>query len=582
MHHATNVLRCCLGTTGLLILALLQAGAAHAQTLTLGARSGATVRPLLGVNVGPGPQGDSGNVDLTAAYQLRGVNLVRNHDYYGPLDMATLYPDRSKDPLLQSSYNFSGVLDARYARSSDSVFSAIVGGGFEPYFRLGDSYNNVRVPDAAQRANWVNAAVQVLKHYRLAQWDGFNSSFRFVEIGNEPNNRQFWPLPLTTTDFNQLYDETAKALRSAFPTLRIGGPGWGAGGCTSAEPQAFVRAWLDYVKTSGSPLDFLSFHVYSSNPDAYLACAQFYRTELDKRGMTTVDLHISEWNTQDGAAGSAASQLRYNAQGAASLSAGWIKLQGAGVAQSTFYRGTDPAANVPEFFGMFNGDGRSKKIAEAFSLWRDFTAYPLVVQTTGTLGGSTLMAAENVGGARAVLAANPGATGLTSSISFSDGKTLADYQASVATVSDTMTGESLSTLAGSQFSIPAKSTVLLRLTPREQVFAATGQATVAGRATTLGLSATLSAGDVGKPGAIYVIALVGGNWFSYNGFAWQRWTSGDVVPAFTGNLPPAYAVTPIAGVDLTGLSGTSIYLAYGTSFSEMLTSARFKEVYRVP
>ena len=150
-----------------LALAVLFVLAVHssslkAQTLTIGARTGASVQPLLGINAGPGPQGDSGNVDLTAAYQQRGVNLVRNHDYYGPLDMSTLYPDRSKDPLLQSSYNFTGVLDARYARSSDSVFASIVGGGFEPYFRLGDSYNNVKAPDSTQRANWVQAAVQVL------------------------------------------------------------------------------------------------------------------------------------------------------------------------------------------------------------------------------------------------------------------------------------------------------------------------------------------------------------------------------------------------------------------------------------
>ncbi|MBL0148255.1 MAG: hypothetical protein IPP87_05755 [Ideonella sp.] len=46
-------------------------------------------------------------------------------------------------------------------------------------------------------------------------------------------------------------------------------------------------------------------------------------------------------------------------------------LQLGGVSQSTFYRGTDPAPNAQEFYGLFNGDGRPKKVADAFSLWRD-------------------------------------------------------------------------------------------------------------------------------------------------------------------------------------------------------------------
>lgn len=366
------------------LLALSLATAVQAQTLSIGAATGASIQPLLGLNVGPGPQGDAGNVDLTTLYKKRGVNLVRTHDYYGPLDMATLYPDRSRDPLQQLSYNFTGALDVNYQRSSDSVFAAIVNGGFEPYFRIGDSYNNVAPPTAAELPNWSQAAVQVLKHYRLGQWGGYTSTFRFVEIGNEPDNPLFWPSPLTSNDFNQLYDTTAKAVRSAFPTLKIGGPGWAPSGCLAPQGQAKVRSLLDHVKANGTPMDFLSFHVYGTDAAIYLSCAQFYRNELDIRGLTSVELHITEWNTPNGSAGSAAGQLRYNAQGAAYMTAAWINLQNAGVRQSTFYRGTDPAPNSPEFYGMFYGDGRAKKVAEAFSLWRDFTAYPQVLAVTGT------------------------------------------------------------------------------------------------------------------------------------------------------------------------------------------------------
>ena len=64
----------------LMLLGLLAClgSAAQAQALVVAERTGVNVRRLLGLNVGPGPQGDAGNVDLTTAYQQRGVNLVRS------------------------------------------------------------------------------------------------------------------------------------------------------------------------------------------------------------------------------------------------------------------------------------------------------------------------------------------------------------------------------------------------------------------------------------------------------------------------------------------------------------------------
>ena len=564
------------------LLALSLATAVQAQTLSIGAATGASIQPLLGLNVGPGPQGDAGNVDLTTLYKKRGVNLVRTHDYYGPLDMATLYPDRSRDPLQQLSYNFTGALDVNYQRSSDSVFAAIVNGGFEPYFRIGDSYNNVAPPTAAELPNWSQAAVQVLKHYRLGQWGGYTSTFRFVEIGNEPDNPLFWPSPLTSNDFNQLYDTTSKAVRSAFPTLKIGGPGWAPSGCLAPQGQAKVRSLLDHVKANGTPMDFLSFHVYGTDAAIYLSCAQFYRNELDIRGLTSVELHITEWNTPNGSAGSAAGQLRYNAQGAAYMTAAWINLQNAGVRQSTFYRGTDPAPNSPEFYGMFYGDGRAKKVAEAFSLWRDFTAYPQVLAVTGTATGSAALAAQDDKGARAILLANPTSTANSSTVSFSDGKTLADYALSISTVSDSASTEPATALSGSRLNLPANATVLLRLTPKVNVFAASAQASGATSAMTLTVNAAMAATDVGKQGAIYVLALAGSNWFAFNGTAWTLWSGGTVPEAFSGNLPPSYSVQPFTGVDVRAASGIPMFVGYGTSLTEMISSARYKEVYRTP
>ena len=566
-----------------LAAAALTCTIAPAQTVALGARSGAVVQPLLGLNAGPSPQGEPGNVDLGTAYRQRGVTLVRTHDYYGPLDMATLYPDRGKDPSLASSYNFAGVLDSTYQRSSDSVFAAIVDGGFEPYFRLGDSYSNVTPPSTGQLANWVKAAVQVLRHYREGQWNGFNSSFRFVEIWNEPDNARFWPDGRSTDEFNQLFERTATALRAAFPALKIGGPGWAPGGCLASADQTKVRSLLDHVKANAVPLDFLSFHVYGTDAATCQRCARFYRTELDSRGLNAVELHISEWNTPNASAGSSISQLRYNAQGAAYMTAARIQLQLGEVAQSTFYRGTDPAPDAGEFYGVFYGDGRAKKVAEAFSLWRDFTAYRSLLQARGGPSGATLLAAEDDGGARALLIANPQTGAASVSLAFDDGKTVADYSATVSTVSDSAAGPVATALSGSQISVPAKSSVLVRLTPKTTAFSASASASGPTSSHTVTLSATLASADVGMSGSIHVAALVAGStWYAWDGTRWAAWTSGALPAVFTGKLPSSFSVTPIAAMNLGGLTGTPLYIGYGRSADEMVSAGRYTLVYRLP
>ncbi|MCX8069461.1 MAG: hypothetical protein N2738_03045, partial [Thermodesulfovibrionales bacterium] len=315
---------------------------------------------LLGVNAGPTPSGES-TIDLTSSYQDIGVRLIRTHDYYGPLDLSVMYPDRTKSPSLQSSYNFSTATTNSY--SSDYAFSAIINGGFEPYFRIGDSWNNSTPPrNATERNNIATASVNILKHYRQGLWNGFNSNFRFVEIWNEPNHQQFWPAPYTEDDFFLFYEAIANGVKSSFPELKIGGPGFAPSGFLTNDGKRMVRRFIDYVKTRNLTLDFLSYHVYTDNPNDYTTAYNFYRQELDSKGFTNVDLHVTEYNAET-------DTNRVDAKGAAINTGAWIVMQGQGIKVATFYRGNDTSLNLPTFYGMFFADGRPKKTALAFKLW---------------------------------------------------------------------------------------------------------------------------------------------------------------------------------------------------------------------
>jgi len=388
------------------------------------------IRPLLGVNAGPAPVGALGNADLTTAYRDSGVTMVRTHDFYGPLDMAVLYPDRTKDPNDPASFDFA---------ASDAAFAAIVAGGLEPYLRIGDSWNNATPPaNTHERANWVQAAVNVVRHYREGLWNGFEANIRYVEVWNEPDNPQFWPQPHTSLAFYQLYEETARALKAAFPDLMVGGAGFSPGGVLTPRGQQFVRDFLDYVKSRNVPLNFLSWHLYANDPADFVDAAAFYQNLLDVKGFTDVEMHVTEWNTSTrNVSSDEAIALRTGARGAALLSAAWIELQNMGVDVATFYRGGDQGPDMTSGHGLFYADGRPKKTVLAFALWAELAAHPERLRLTASPAAALWgIAGQNEAGEIAVLVVNPYDTSTTYQFTEVNGQPLAQYTLRVSEVND--------------------------------------------------------------------------------------------------------------------------------------------------
>jgi hypothetical protein len=539
-----------------------------------------TLRSLLGINIGPLGTGTASNPALTTQYQQLGVGLIRTHDYYDPLDMATLYPDRSKDPEAQSSFNFTGKVGGDF-RSSDEVFGSIVNNGFEPFFRLGDSYNNAKPPSDSERANWVKAAVNVLKHYRQGQWGGFQSSFKYVEIWNEPDNVIFWPKPYTQTQFNQLYDATAKAIRAAFPELKVGGPGLTPAGCLSDSGKRWTTAFLDHVKQNNTPLDYFSWHMYSNSPADYAHCAAYYRSALDERGLTQVPTLLTEWNTsaEENSGLSAEDKLavRTKGKGAAILSGAWIALQQRDdVEQTLFYRGPDPSMNAPFFYGIYYANGQPKKVAQAWALWKEISSgYTKRLNITGTQADLHLLAAENDSGTRALLMSNTGTTPKTWQVALPSGTTLADYSVSVKTVSDSSTTIANSTLVGETVTTPAETVQLLILSPKvTSTFGVT--ASSSGTPPVQSLSAVLqvNGADIGKNGQLFLVAVVGSSLFAHNGTTWVPWGS-EPVAWRTGPLAASTTLPVFSNVDVRLLKGIQVFAGYGLTVQDMLTRQLF-------
>ncbi len=557
-------------------------------TFALGAKA-ADMRALLSANTGPLRPASSGVPDL-APYQDFGLGLIRTHDFYGPLDMPTLYPDFTKDPKLQSSYVFTTAvgksLDDKFTWSSDTVFSALQSAGYEAYFRIGDSYNNVKPPASdTERANWAAAAVEVLRHYREGQWSGFQSSFNYVEIGNEPDNATFWPKPATMMDFFKLYDLTAKALRAAFPTLKIGGPGLTQGACQGSAGQTWLAAFLDYVKTNTTPLDFLSWHIYSSNPDEVASCAQTIRAALDAKGLTNVQSHLSEWNTdaENKSLGPGeAVALRANGRGAAVDTASWIRLQESSVDQAFYYRVGDPVGGPASFYGLIDGSYALKKPGLAFKLWKTVSAYTQRLTTTasGSASGLFAMGAGDAKGGYALLLANTGTAAKTWTATLPDGSTLDKQAVTLYTVSDALGVTQVAAPYG-EVTIPAESAQLAVFSPIGSGFAATASASGSAASLSLTVRLTPASADQGKTGNIYIGALLGGKFYLLNRGYWQAWSGGALPVWYTGTLGGTEAVL-LSAADARALAGAQVYVGYGQSEADMLSNGKFRLVYTLP
>ncbi len=577
--------RFCVLAAGILASALALADTVDV-TYTLGSAAG-MVQPLLGVNAGPLHWAKmTTTMDTTHDFLQIGVRSVRTHDMPGALDMAVMYPDRTKDPTLQSSYNFtSGGSVSDYG--SDDVVTVLKNNGLGMYLRIWDSAQGVVAPTASERANWALAAVEVVRHYQEGKWSGFTDMVSYVEIGNEPDSEFFWPSTYTKEEFYALYSDTAKAIRAAFPTLKIGGPGITRGGYQPGTGQQWTRGFLDYVRTSGAPLDFFSWHTYSNSADDFATGAAFYRSELDSRGYTATEQHVTEWHTfvtptNDPTADAANVQTRTMGKAAALLTATWITLQQNGIKQAFVYRANDPSAADHSRYGIFSTDALARRTALAFSLWSEFAAYGDRIDpvASATVTGLKALATQRSDGQVAMLVANTGAATAKWTVAFSDGRRLADFPLSLKTVDDNHALVDVGIPTGASFDIAANSVQLLTLHARTGSFSASSTSFGTASALLLGGNLKIAGSDIGASRSVYLIAALGNQYYLHNGVGWVHWTGG-VIPAYSTGTLPALVSVPIlsAASNAQGLAGAQMFMGYGTSAEEMLNAARFGLIY---
>ena len=134
----------------------------------------------------------------------------------------------------------------------------------------------------------------------------------YWEVWNEPDLWwKYWhpapenPRKPDLAGLCRLYGHMAAGARAADPAMRVGGPG--IAGFTD-----FLRGFLDHVATKGVPLDFISWHSYSTAP-FQMATLQEVRAMVRGRA----SLRRCEWQINE--IGYLRAPMAYNRSGALSL-----------------------------------------------------------------------------------------------------------------------------------------------------------------------------------------------------------------------------------------------------------------------
>ncbi len=127
----------------------------------------------------------------------------------------------------------------------------------------------------------------------------------FFEVWNEPNLSGFWEGGDQKAYF-ELYDVTAKTIKSIDPALKVGGP--------STAGAAWVPKFLAHVKQTGAAVDFVTTHSYGvqggffdeegksdtkldPSPDAIIGDVRHVREQISASAFPGLPLYFTEWST---------------------------------------------------------------------------------------------------------------------------------------------------------------------------------------------------------------------------------------------------------------------------------------------
>lgn len=196
----------------------------------------------------------------------------------------------------------------------DQLYDALLKKGIRPFVELGFTPNALKTSDQTlfywkgntshpQLEGWRDLVDAFVRHCRQ-RYGAAEVRRWYFEVWNEPNLKDFWEGADQRAYF-ELYDVTARTVKAIDPVLRVGGP--------ATAGADWVPQFLDHVKTSGAPIDFVTTHTYGvaggfldeegkqdtkllETPNAIVADVQKARRQIAASPFPTLPLYFTEWS----------------------------------------------------------------------------------------------------------------------------------------------------------------------------------------------------------------------------------------------------------------------------------------------
>lgn len=263
------------------------------------------IKPLHGVNNSPITYGDP-----LEEFTQAGIPYMRTHDTAGGfggarfIDVANIFPDMDADENDPSSYDFA---------FTDAYIKGVIASGTRIFYRLGATIENrhkikaYHINPPQDNSKYARICENIIRHYNEGWANGFKYGIEYWEIWNEPENPNMWTG--TMAEFFEFYRVVANHLKNKFPHLKIGGyAGCGFYGMNRHNNSEFTRSfvtWFDEFlkfitnKKTAAPLDFYSWHLYTTDPMEIIMHAEYVDKKLKTAGLKDCENIFNEWNYRD-------------------------------------------------------------------------------------------------------------------------------------------------------------------------------------------------------------------------------------------------------------------------------------------
>ena len=252
-----------------------------------------------------------------------------------------IYPERGRfdwsrlDPYMQA-----------LARTGAKVMAAIT---IKPKPRYPTIDQRVWRPNDVDQ--WQQVIAELVRRYSVAQ-----PIVTHWEIANEPDIGEDGGCPYLIRDgeeYGQYYSMTIEPILRTFPQAKVGGP---AMAVMHDEP---LLGFLKYCQRTGARLDFVSWHLYHSDPGRHAFLVEvgdiLCRELLGRRP----EFFVTEWNRR---LGGSTQDAAFDTRRAAAVAAAIVDMRRAGLDGSFYYHIWDQTCFPTDFEPFFSARGVSNMV----------------------------------------------------------------------------------------------------------------------------------------------------------------------------------------------------------------------------